>query len=53
MGGVRVIPVHGPLVGPGAWISVARELERRGHNAVLTSLLGVADAPPAAVAPPR
>jgi hypothetical protein len=36
--------VHSPLVGPMAWSHVARELERRGREAVVPSLLGVADA---------
>jgi pimeloyl-ACP methyl ester carboxylesterase len=38
--------VHSPLVGPSTWSPVARELERRGHQAVVPSLLGPADAPP-------
>jgi hypothetical protein len=36
--------IHSPLVGPTTWSSVARELERRGREAVVPSLLGVADA---------
>jgi pimeloyl-ACP methyl ester carboxylesterase len=38
--------VHSPLVGPGTWSPVARELERRGRRAVVPSLLGPAGAPP-------
>lgn len=38
--------VHSPLVGPNTWAPVARELERRGHQAVVPSLLGPAGAPP-------
>jgi len=38
--------VHSPLVGPSSWSAVARELERRGHQAVVPSLLGLGDAPP-------
>lgn len=38
--------VHSPLVGPGTWVPVARDLERRGHQALVPSLLAVADAPP-------
>ncbi len=38
--------VHSPLVGPGTWSPVARELERRRHQAVVPSLLGPAGAPP-------
>jgi pimeloyl-ACP methyl ester carboxylesterase len=37
--------VHSPLVGPGTWAPVARELERRGRQAVVPSLLGPAEAP--------
>ena len=37
--------IHSPVVGPATWMPVARELERRGHAAVVPSLLGVADAP--------
>jgi pimeloyl-ACP methyl ester carboxylesterase len=36
--------IHSPLVGPTTWLPVARELERRGRDAVLPSLLGVAEA---------
>ena len=36
--------VHSPLVGPTTWSPVARELKRRGREAVVPSLLGVADA---------
>jgi pimeloyl-ACP methyl ester carboxylesterase len=38
--------VHSPLVGPNTWSPVARELERRGHRAVVPSLLAPAGAPP-------
>ena len=38
--------VHSPLVGPSTWSRVSRELERRGHQAVVPSLLGPAGAPP-------
>ena len=38
--------VHSPLVGPGTWTLVAQELERRGVQAVVPSLLAAADAPP-------
>ncbi len=38
--------VHSPLVGPSAWSPVARTLERRGHQAIVPSLLGPAGAPP-------
>jgi hypothetical protein len=37
--------VHSPLVGPGTWTPVARELERRGRRVVVPSLLGAATAP--------
>lgn len=36
--------VHSPLVGPLAWSRVAEELGRRGREAVVPSLLAVADA---------
>jgi pimeloyl-ACP methyl ester carboxylesterase len=36
--------IHSPLVGPTTWSPVADELERRGHEAMVPSLLGVADA---------
>jgi hypothetical protein len=36
--------IHSPLVGPTTWSPVARELERREREAVVPSLLGVADA---------
>jgi pimeloyl-ACP methyl ester carboxylesterase len=36
--------VHSPLVGPTTWLPVAHELERRGREAVIPSLLGVAAA---------
>jgi pimeloyl-ACP methyl ester carboxylesterase len=38
--------VHSPLVGPGTWSPVARELERRGRLTVVPSLLGAAGEPP-------
>src|SRR6266542_462638 len=38
--------VHSPLVGPGTWTLVAQELERRGVQAVVPSLLAASDAPP-------
>jgi len=38
--------IHSPLVGPGTWMPVARELERRGRQVVVPSLLGAATAPP-------
>src|SRR6266702_4292340 len=38
--------VHSPLVGPGTWSPVARELARRGHRAIVPSLLAPAGAPP-------
>src|ERR671937_737858 len=38
--------VHSPLVGPATWTPVARELERRGRQAVVPSLFGVATAQP-------
>jgi pimeloyl-ACP methyl ester carboxylesterase len=38
--------VHSPLVGPGTWSLVARELERRGRKVVVPSLLGAAGSPP-------
>jgi hypothetical protein len=36
---------HSPLVGPATWSLVVRELERRGRDAAVPSLLGIADAP--------
>jgi hypothetical protein len=36
--------VHSPVVGPGTWGPVRRELERRGRDAVVPSLLGIAGA---------
>lgn len=36
--------LHSPLVGPTAWSQVARELERRGRQAIVPSLLEVARA---------
>ena len=41
-----LVLIHNPLVGPTTWCPVARELERRGCEAVVPSLLGVAEAPP-------
>jgi hypothetical protein len=43
---VTLVLIHSPLVGPGTWVPVANELERRGRHVVVPSLLGVADAPP-------
>jgi pimeloyl-ACP methyl ester carboxylesterase len=40
------IIIHSPLVGPSTWRPVARELERRGYDVVVPSLLGAAKAPP-------
>jgi pimeloyl-ACP methyl ester carboxylesterase len=37
--------VHSPLVGPASWSPVADEMRRRGRDAVLPSLLGVAESP--------
>jgi hypothetical protein len=37
--------IHSPLVGPASWSPVAHELERRGREALVHSLLGVAEAP--------
>jgi len=39
--------VHSPLVGPAAWTPVARELVRRGRQAVVPALLGKGGWPPA------
>jgi pimeloyl-ACP methyl ester carboxylesterase len=36
--------IHSPLVGPTTWSRVADELERRGRERVVPSLLGVAEA---------
>jgi pimeloyl-ACP methyl ester carboxylesterase len=36
--------IHSPLVGPTTWSPVAQELEQRGREAIVPSLLGVADA---------
>ena len=36
--------IHSPLVGPTTWSPVAREVERRGREAVVPSLLGIVDA---------
>jgi pimeloyl-ACP methyl ester carboxylesterase len=38
--------IHSPVVGPTTWSPVARELARRGREAVVPSLLGVAEAEP-------
>jgi len=38
--------IHSPLVGPSTWTPVARELERRGRQVVVPSLLGAATEPP-------
>jgi hypothetical protein len=38
--------IHSPLVGPSTWMPVARELERRGRQVVVPSLLGAAAEPP-------
>jgi pimeloyl-ACP methyl ester carboxylesterase len=38
--------IHSPLVGPSTWTPVARELEGRGRQVVVPSLLGAATAPP-------
>jgi hypothetical protein len=37
--------VHSPVVGPTTWSLVARELQRRGRDSAVPSLLGVAGAP--------
>src|SRR5919197_5028072 len=37
--------IHSPLVGPTTWSAVAAELEQSGRQAVVPSLVGVADAP--------
>jgi pimeloyl-ACP methyl ester carboxylesterase len=36
--------IHSPFVGPTTWSLVARELERHGREALVPSLLGIADA---------
>jgi hypothetical protein len=36
--------IHSPVVGPATWSLVVRELERRGRDAAVPSLLGIADA---------
>jgi len=38
--------VHSPSVGPATWAPVAQELARRGYDAVVPSLLDVADGEP-------
>ena len=43
--GPVLVLIHSPLVGPTTWSPLAEELERRGREAVVPSLLGVADAP--------
>jgi pimeloyl-ACP methyl ester carboxylesterase len=45
---VHYVLIHSPLVGPGTWTPVARELERAGRAVTLPSLLGIEGA-----APPR
>jgi Alpha/beta hydrolase family len=37
--------IHSPLLGPTSWSLVAQELARRGHQATVPSLLGIASAP--------
>jgi hypothetical protein len=37
--------IHSPLIGPKTWLPVADELVRRGREALVPSLLGVAAAP--------
>jgi alpha/beta hydrolase family protein len=37
--------IHSPLVGPGTWMPVAHEMERRRRQVVVPSLLGAAGAP--------
>jgi pimeloyl-ACP methyl ester carboxylesterase len=43
---VTFVLVHSSLVGPGTWAPVAAELERRGEQAIVPSLLSVAEARP-------
>jgi hypothetical protein len=43
--GVEFVLIHSPLVGPGTWEPVARELVLRGRSAVVPSLVRVAEAP--------
>jgi pimeloyl-ACP methyl ester carboxylesterase len=43
---MRFILVHSPLVGPSTWSPVARQLRRRGRQAVVVSLHGPTGAPP-------
>jgi hypothetical protein len=38
--------IHSPLVGPTTWSSVAHKPDQRGREALVPSLLGVAEAPP-------
>jgi pimeloyl-ACP methyl ester carboxylesterase len=42
---VLFVLIHSPLVGPGTWLPVAHELERRGAQALVPSLLPAATAP--------
>jgi Alpha/beta hydrolase family len=37
--------IHSPLLGPASWSLVAQELARRGHEAIVPSLLGIGSAP--------
>ncbi len=37
--------IHSPLLGPTSWSLVAQELNRRGYEAIVPSLLGIASAP--------
>jgi hypothetical protein len=37
--------VHSPLLGPTSWALVGQELSRRGHQAIVPSLLGIPNAP--------
>jgi hypothetical protein len=36
---VTFVLIHSPLVGPATWALVAKELERRGHRAIVPSLV--------------
>lgn len=38
--------VHSPVVGPGSWMPVARDLDRRGHHALVPWLLGTGEPSP-------
>jgi pimeloyl-ACP methyl ester carboxylesterase len=42
---MRLVLIHSPLVGPTTWAPVARELEARGRQAIVPSLLELAAAP--------